>query len=100
MKFAAVPATSAGSESTTMFGITRDRANQTCRDARVRPDLVLYDVARTRDMPITLTVQSLVNALAHVASVISTDSLSDGGQDGRARRTEALAGAETVVRAM
>jgi homogentisate 1,2-dioxygenase len=61
---------------------------------------VLYDVALTRDMPITLTVQSLVNALAHVASVISTDSLSDGGQDGRARRAEALAGAATVVRAM
>lgn len=91
VRFAAVPATYAGSEMTTMFGITRGRAKQTGRDARVRPDVVLYDVALTRDMPITLTVQSLVNALAHVVSVVST---------GLEPRDEALAAAATVVRAI
>lgn len=92
VKFAAVPATYAGSEMTTMFGITRGRDKQTGRDPRVRPDLVLYDVSLTRDMPITLTVQSLVNALAHVVSVLSTGSLAEPG--------DALAAASTVLRAI
>lgn len=91
VRFVAVPATYAGSEMTTMFGITRGRDKQTGREAKVRPDLVVYDVALTRDMPITLTVQSLVNALAHVVSVVST---------GLEQREDALAAAATVVRAI
>ncbi len=91
VKFAAVPATYAGSEMTTMFGVTRGRDKQTGRDDKVRPDIVLYDVALTRDMPITLTVQSLANALAHVVSVVST---------GLEQREDALAAAAIVVRAI
>lgn len=91
VRFAAIPATYAGSEMTTMFGITRGRDKQTGRDPRVRPDLVVYDVVLTRDMPITLTVQSLINALAHVCSVLST---------GLAEPADALAAAATVVRAI
>jgi homogentisate 1,2-dioxygenase len=91
VRFAAVPATYAGSEMTTMFGVTRGRDKQTGRNDKVRPDLVLYDVALTRDMPITLTVQSLVNALAHVISVVST---------GLEQREDALAAAAIVVRAI
>jgi homogentisate 1,2-dioxygenase len=91
VRFAAVPATYAGSEMTTMFGITKGRDKQTGRNDKVRPDLVVYDVALTRDMPITLTTQSLVNALAHVVSVVSK---------GLEPRTEALAAAATVVRAI
>ena len=44
-------------------------------------------------MPITLTVQSLVNALAHVVSVLSTG-------DRSRTRDDALAGAPTVLRAI
>src|SRR5690606_14714176 len=91
VRFAAIPATYAGSEMTTMFGITRGRDKQTGRDPKVRPDIVVYDVALTRGMPITLTVQSLVNALAHVVSVVST---------GLEPREDALAAAATVVRAI
>jgi homogentisate 1,2-dioxygenase len=91
VRFAAVPSTYAGSEMTTMFGVTRGRDKQTGRDARVRPDLVVYDVSLTRDLPITLTVQSLVNALAHVVSIVST---------GLDPREDALAGAAIVVRAI
>ena len=91
LRFAAVPATYAGSEMTTMFGVTRGRDKQTGRDPKVRPDIVVYDVALTRGMPITLTVQSLVNALAHVVSVVST---------GLEPREDALAAAATVVRAI
>ncbi|HEY5921296.1 MAG TPA: iron-containing alcohol dehydrogenase [Kofleriaceae bacterium] len=91
VRFAAVPATYAGSEMTTMFGITRGRDKQTGKNPKVRPDLVLYDVGLTRDMPITLTVQSLVNALAHVVSIVST---------GLDEREDALAAAAIVVRAI
>lgn len=92
VRFAAIPTTYAGSEMTAMFGITRARDKQTGRDPRVRPDVVLYDVALTQAMPSTITVQSLFNALAHVISVLSTGSLE--GEP----RAEALAAARTVLR--
>jgi maleylacetate reductase len=88
--FAAVPTTYAGSEMTTMYGITRDRDKQTGRDPRVRPDLVVYDAALARDMPIALSTQSLCNALAHVASIASTAPPDDA----------TLAAASDVVRAI
>ncbi|MEO8702643.1 MAG: iron-containing alcohol dehydrogenase [Kofleriaceae bacterium] len=90
VRFAAVPTTYAGSEMTTMYGITRERDKQTGRDPRVRPDLVLYDVAFVRDTPIALTAQSLLNAFAHVASVAA--SLED--------RTAAFAAGHAVLRAL
>lgn len=94
VRFVAIPTTYAGSEMTSMFGVTRGRDKQTGRDPRVRPDLVVYDVALTRDLPRALTVQSLCNALAHVVSVTSTGSLA--GDDHR----DALAAAATVLRAI
>lgn len=94
VRFVAIPTTYAGSEMTTMFGITRDRDKQTGRDPKVRPDLVLYDVALTEAMPISLTVQSLFNSLAHVASIASTGSLD------ATVITEGFAGAVTVIRAI
>lgn len=92
VKFVAVPATYAGSEMTSMYGVTTGRDKKTGRDARVRPDLVLYDVSLMQDMPITLTAQSLINALAHVVSVLSSGDLD--------QRDDALAGAATVLRAL
>jgi homogentisate 1,2-dioxygenase len=94
VRFVAVPATYAGSELTTMYGITTGRDKKTGRDDRVRPDLVIYDVSMTQDLPMTLTVQSLMNALAHVVSVLSTGSLDEGATK------DALAGAATVLRAI
>ncbi|HEY5948787.1 MAG TPA: iron-containing alcohol dehydrogenase, partial [Kofleriaceae bacterium] len=91
VRFVAIPATYAGSEMTTMYGVTRGRDKQTGKHDKVRPDVVLYDVSLTQDMPITLTVQSLVNALAHVVSVVST---------GLEQREDALAAAAIVVRAI
>jgi homogentisate 1,2-dioxygenase len=92
VKFVAIPVTYAGSEMTTMYGVTRERDKQTGRDARVRPDLVVYDVSLTQDLPLILTAQSLMNAFAHVVSVLST-----GDVEGKA---DALAGAATVLRAI
>lgn len=68
VKFVAIPTTYAGSEMTSVYGITRDGKKETGRDARVKPDVVVHDVSLTRELPIALTVQSLLNAFAHVAS--------------------------------
>ncbi|CAN5814905.1 maleylacetate reductase [soil metagenome] len=94
VRFVAVPTTYAGSERTQMYGITRAGDKQTGRDERVRPDLVLYDLALTQDMPLTISVQSLCNALAHVISVLSTDSLAEPA------RSQALVAARETVRAI
>jgi alcohol dehydrogenase class IV len=60
---------------TRMYGITRGTDKQTGKDDKVRPDLVLYDVALTISMPLALSTQSLCNAFAHVASALSTGSI-------------------------
>ncbi len=75
LRFVAIPTTYAGSERTSIFGITHGRDKQTGRDERVRPDIVLYDVELTLGLPIPLTAQSLCNAVAHVASALSTGSV-------------------------
>ncbi len=93
-RFVAVPTTYAGSEMTQMFGITRDRDKQTGRDERVRPSLVIYDVDLTLGMPLTISVQSLCNALAHVVSVLSTESVP------AAERPNAIRAAHDVVAAI
>ena len=94
VKFIALPTTYAGSEMTSMYGITTGATKRTGRDPRVRPDLVVYDVMFTLDLPLALSVQSLANSLAHVVSVLSTDSLSPE------QRPAAFDAAFEVVRAL
>jgi maleylacetate reductase len=94
VRFVAIPTTYAGSEMTTLYGTTRGRDKTTGRDPRVRPDIVVYDPALTRALPIALTVQSLCNALAHVISCVSTGSLAGADRD------DALAAASRVIRAI
>ncbi len=62
---AAVPTTYAGSERTDIWGLTRDGAKVTGRDPRVRPRVVGYDPALARALPVRLSQESLLNALAH-----------------------------------
>ncbi len=94
VRFAAIPTTYAGSEMTSIYGITRGQDKQTGRDPRVRPDLVLHDVSLTQELPLIVSVQSLCNALAHVISAVSTDSLDE------AARAAALAAAAMVIGAI
>jgi maleylacetate reductase len=77
VRFVALPTTYAGSEMTSMYGITTGAAKQTGRDPRVKPDLVVYDVMFTLELPVVLSVQSLLNSLAHVISALSTDSIAE-----------------------
>jgi maleylacetate reductase len=94
VRFVAIPTTYAGSERTQMYGITTGSSKQTGRDPRVRPDLVIYDVALTREIPLALSVQSLCNALAHVVSAMSTGSIEG------AIRSDGLAAGKVVLDAI
>jgi len=94
LRFAAVPTTYSASEMTSIHGVTRDGRKVTGRADRVRPDLVAYDPALTATLPIGLTVQSLLNALAHPVGALSTASLE--GDD----RAAALDCAAALVRAI
>jgi alcohol dehydrogenase class IV len=63
----AVPTTYAGSEMTTMVGITEGGVKTTGRDARVLPRCVIYDPELTLGLPWAITVTSAFNAIAHAA---------------------------------
>jgi maleylacetate reductase len=92
--FVAVPTTYAGSELTDLYGITSEGGKRTGRDPRVVPDVALYDVALTLDMPLPLSVTSLMNALAHPVSALSTGKLDPAGIE------RALDAAEAVYTAL
>lgn len=79
--FVAVPTTYAGSELTDFYGTTKDGGKRTARDPRVVPDVALYDVELTLDMPLALSVTSLMNALAHPVSALSTGKLDAAGTE-------------------
>src|SRR5262249_38436389 len=72
LRFAAVPTTYSGSEMTNIHGTTHAGEKKTGRDDRVRPDVVVYDPRLTAGLPVKLTIQSLMNALAHVLSVLAS----------------------------
>lgn len=61
----AVPTTYAGSEQTTIYGLTGDRHKQTGSDPIVLPRVVLYDPELTLNLPLNVTGASAFNALAH-----------------------------------
>lgn len=92
--FVAVPTTYAGSELTDLYGITSEGGKQTGRDTRVLPDVVLYDVSLTLSMPLALSVTSLINALAHPLSALSTGLLAGDAEE------RALVAASEVYRAV
>lgn len=65
----AVPTTYAGSEATSMYGITGHH-KQTGRDPRVLPRVVVYDPLLTTGMTPALTATSGMNALAHCVEAL------------------------------
>jgi maleylacetate reductase len=82
LRFVAIPTTYSGSEQTTLYGITSSAGKKTGRDPRVQPDAVVHDLELTLDMPKVLTVQSLMNALAHPLGMLAAGSLSNGAREG------------------
>ena len=63
----AIPTTYAGSEMTSIWGITEAGVKKTGRDPRVLPRTVIYDPELTLTLPYGLTVTSALNAIAHAA---------------------------------
>ena len=62
-----IPTTYAGSEMTSIWGITEAGVKKTGRDARVLPRTVIYDPELSLSLPYGLTVTSAINAMAHAA---------------------------------
>lgn len=63
----AIPTTYAGSEMTPIYGITEAGLKKTGRDSRVLPRVVIYDPELTLTLPVSMSVTSAMNAIAHAA---------------------------------
>ena len=63
----AIPTTYAGSEMTTMYGLTEGGTKRTGRDAAVLPRCVIYDPELSLGLPFGITLASAINAVAHAA---------------------------------
>ena len=65
-----LPTTYAGSEVTPVLGETRDGRKVTQSSPAILPETVVYDVDFTLTLPLSLTVTSGVNALAHAVEAL------------------------------
>ena len=65
-----IPTTYAGSEVTPILGQTEGGAKTTVKDARILPEVVIYDPELTLGLPTGLTGTSAFNALAHAAEAL------------------------------
>jgi maleylacetate reductase len=63
----AIPTTYAGSEMTSIYGLTEAGYKRTGTDARVLPKTVIYDPELTLTLPVELSIVSGINAIAHAA---------------------------------
>jgi alcohol dehydrogenase class IV len=62
----AVPTTYAGSEMTSIWGLTEGQRKATGKDPRVLPRTVVYDPALTVSLPVDISAASGMNAIAHL----------------------------------
>lgn len=72
----AVPTTYAGSEMTSIWGLTRDSRKTTGRDPRVLPRTVVYDPVLTLGLPVELSAASGMNAMAHLVEALYAPGIS------------------------
>ncbi|HSW19847.1 MAG TPA: maleylacetate reductase [Ramlibacter sp.] len=90
----AIPSTYAGSEMTTIYGITENGLKKTGRDDRVLPATVIYDPELTYGLRAQTSVTSGMNAIAHAAegfySVTANPILDMFGSEGIAAFARAL----------
>ena len=70
LPIAAVPTTYAGSELTTVWGITEEGRKTTGKEPGVAPRLVVYDPELTYDLPPAVTAASGMNAVAHCVEAL------------------------------
>jgi maleylacetate reductase len=65
-----LPTTYAGSEMTPILGETQDGRKVTQRDAKIQPEVVIYDVDLTLSLPPAMSALSAFNAIAHAAEAL------------------------------
>ena len=65
-----IPTTYAGSEATPILGQTEDGVKTTLTDAKVLPEVILYDPELVVSLPLEMTVTSGLNAMAHAAEAL------------------------------
>jgi maleylacetate reductase len=65
-----VPTTYAGSEVTPILGETENGRKTTIRDARILPEIVIYDPLLTHGLPVAMSVTSGMNAMAHALEAL------------------------------
>lgn len=66
----ALPTTYAGSEMTTIYGLTDGDHKQTGKSDRVKPDVVVYDPELTLTLPPSIAGPSGMNAMAHCVEAL------------------------------
>ena len=65
-----IPTTYAGSEATPILGQTEQGLKTTLKDARVLPQVVLYDPELVVSLPVALSATSGLNAMAHAVEAL------------------------------
>ena len=86
----AVPTTYAGSEMTSIWGLTEGEHKRTGRNPAVRPRLVIYDPELTLDLPAGVSAASGMNAMAHAVEAMWAARVS----------VEAILAAGTAIRSL
>lgn len=66
----AIPTTYAGSEVTPILGQTAEGRKETVRNASILPEIVIYDPELTLGLPVSMSVASGFNAMAHAAEAL------------------------------
>ena len=75
--FYCIPTTYSGSEMTAIYGITTDGEKTTSRNEQVRPEAVYYVPEFSQHLPLDIKIKSLLNALAHPVSALSTGRINE-----------------------
>jgi len=65
-----LPTTYAGSEATPILGQTENGAKTTLRSERVLPEAIVYDAKLITGLPVSMTVTSGLNAMAHAVEAL------------------------------
>lgn len=65
-----LPTTYAGSEMTPILGETGDGRKTTRQDPRILPEIVIYDVELSLDLPVAVAAVSGINAIAHAVEAL------------------------------
>ncbi len=93
----ALPTTYAGSEMTSVYGITDGGQKRTGRDPRVAPRLVIYDPDVTMSLPAAVSAASGMNAIAHAVEAMYAAGVSPIATTAAAESIASLSGALPLI---